>query len=205
MNKYHGFQGLAQKEINTHFIEACNQCDLSLIKYLLTSKELKKKANINAKNNEGLRLACLNGKAENQLEIVQYLLTSPQLKKHAEVTDNAFRDAAAFGKLEVIKYLLTSPELKQHADIHADQDYAFYAACKYERFDVLDFYCNDMKLQVTKEMIKQVDSNIVRGCDGEYEAYSYEAAMKIKSIIELAQKMNSELSDKTETKIKMKI
>jgi hypothetical protein len=176
-----------------------------LLAFLFTSKELKRKANINAQDNEGLRLACLHGKYDNQLEVVEYLLTSPQLKKHAQITDNAFRDAAAFGKLEVVKYLLTSPDLKEHANIHADQDYAFYAACKYERFDALDFYCNDLKLEVTKDMIKQVDDNIVRGVDGEYEDYSYESAMKIRGIIELANKMNTDLSDKPETKRKMKI
>lgn len=95
--------------------------------------------------------------------------------------------------------------MKKHADIHTDQNYAFFAACKYERFNVLDFYFNELKLPVTKEMIKQVDSNILRGCDGDYEAYSYENAMKIRAIIELANKMNQELTSKPETKKKMKI
>lgn len=171
----------------------------------MTSRDLKKKADITVKNNESLRLACINGKADNQLEVVEYLLTSLDLKKHAAITDESFTGAAAFGKIEVIKYLLTSPNLKKHADIHTDQDHAFFSTCKYERFDVLDFYLNDLKLPVTKETIKQVDSNIFRGCDGDYEVYSYASAMKKKAIIELANKMNQELPSKPNTKNKMKI
>lgn len=86
MNKY---QDLGQKEINAHFIDACSRCDLPLITYFLTSKELKKKA------------------------------------------------------------------------------------------------------------------NIVRGCDGDYEAYSYDNAMRIRAIVDLSNKMNTDLIDKPETKKKI--
>lgn len=56
-----------QKEINSYFIQACEKCDLPLISYFLKSRDLKKKADVTAKNNEGLKLACINGKADNQL------------------------------------------------------------------------------------------------------------------------------------------
>lgn len=203
MNDY---EKMNKKEINQHFIEACSRCDLPLIKYLLTSKELKPKADISTQNNDGLRLACLNGKASNQLEVVQYLLTSPELKKHADSThEYSFTNACAFGKIEVIKFLLTSPELKEHPSIHIDKDYAFYSACKYERFDVLDFYINELKLEVTPAMIFDVEKNILIEKEGAFEHYSYHNAMKIRNILDLAQKMNESLPNKNTSRIKNKI
>ena len=97
---------------------------LDIVKYLLSSPDLKKHANIHDKENQGwnaLLLAVSNG----DLEIVKYLLASPDLKEHANINSNINNDWNALligvssGNLEIVKYLLASSELKEHADINS--------------------------------------------------------------------------------------
>ena len=83
-NKY---KTLTQKKLNKVFINSCQKGHLEIVKYLLTSPELKEHANIHAQDDLGFRLACNYG----HLEIVKYLLTSPDLKEHADIhADNDY-------------------------------------------------------------------------------------------------------------------
>ena len=122
---------------------------LNIVKYLLSSPDLKEHANIHADNNYGIRWACENG----HLEVIKQLLASPELKEHADVhTDNdyGFSMACFKGHLEVVKYLLASPELKEHADIHAGYDCGFRWACERSHSGVIDFLIFDMNIEKTK-------------------------------------------------------
>ena len=101
-----------KEELNKQFINACQNDDLEIVQYLLTSPELTEHANIHAKNHEGFRLACEKG----HLEIVQYLLTSPELTEHADIhaqDDLGFRWACARGHLEVVKYLILDMSIEK--------------------------------------------------------------------------------------------
>ena len=57
-NKY---KTLTQKQLNEVFISSCQKGHLEIVKYLLTSPDLKEHADIHAKNHEGFRLACEKG------------------------------------------------------------------------------------------------------------------------------------------------
>ena len=108
-NKY---KTLTQKQLNKVFIDSCENGHLEVVKYLLTSHDLKEHADIHAKNDYGFRLACVNG----HLEIVQYLLTSAELKEHADIQaqDNlGFRWACFDGHLELVKYLILDMSIEK--------------------------------------------------------------------------------------------
>lgn len=65
-------------------IAAAQNGHLDIVRYLLTSSDLKNKPNINSKDIDGwdsLIYACRYG----HLEIVKYLLTSPDIKEHSNL------------------------------------------------------------------------------------------------------------------------
>lgn len=132
------FQHYSNYQLNNVFIQACEYGYLDVVKYLLTSTELTKHANIHAHDDAGFRWACENG----HLDIVKYLLTSPELTEHADIhayNDYGFRSACEYGHLDIVKYLLTSPELKEHADIHAKNNGGFQWACEPDHVHIIQY------------------------------------------------------------------
>ncbi len=132
------FKNYSQEELNNTFIKACKIGNLSMVRYLLTSPELKQHADIHAIEDSGFQWACEKG----HLHIVQYLLTSPELTEYADMhswSDVCFRVACANNHLKIVKYLLTSPELKSHANIHAMNDGGFLWACEQDCLDVIPY------------------------------------------------------------------
>ena len=108
-NKY---KTLTLKQLNEVFIDSCENGYLEVVKYLLTSPDLKEHADIHANNDYGFRLACQNG----HLEIVKYLLTSADLKEHADIhaqDDNGFRWACEKGHLEIVKFLILDMSIEK--------------------------------------------------------------------------------------------
>lgn len=99
--------------LNNAFLYACMNGNLSLVKFYLTSPELKMHANINAGAGpaEPIRQACRKG----QLEIIKYLLHSSDLKEHAYLDSKGFPfiSACETNQLEVVKYFLNKPEFKE--------------------------------------------------------------------------------------------
>lgn len=127
---YEEFKDLSQKELNHRYINACNQGNLEVIRYVLTSPELKHHADINTDNGFGLQAACEYG----DLTIVKYLIHSPELKENIIINgniDEGFLGACLLDDqrgFRLVEYLLTSPELKQHADINIDNGQGFIVA-----------------------------------------------------------------------------
>lgn len=75
---------MTQDALDDALIVASTKNNLPLVKELLTSEDLKCKANINIKNStkySALMNACYN----DSLEVVKYLLTSPDLREHADL------------------------------------------------------------------------------------------------------------------------
>ena len=106
------YKTLTPKQLNEVFIDSCSNGYLEVVKYLLTSPDLKEHADIDADNDYGFRLACENG----HLEVVKYLLTSPDLKEHADIhadNDSGFRWACSHGQLEVVKFLILDMSIEK--------------------------------------------------------------------------------------------
>jgi ankyrin repeat protein len=160
------------EEINNEFIQACAFGDLNKVKYLLTSSDLKEKANIHYKDDDGLTNACENG----HLNIVQYLLTSSELKEHIDLhsySDLAFVIACEKGNLKLVKYLLTSLDLKTHSDIHNYSNYALREICKYGYLELLDYLTTSKEIE---ERFEKQDWNIgfLEACkQKQYEIISF--------------------------------
>ena len=190
------YKKLNQEELNKRFIAACQNDDLGIVQYLLTSAELKEHANIHANNDLGFRWACQKG----HLEIVKYLLTSAELKEHADIhaqDDLGFINACFYGHLEVVKYLLTSPDLKEHADIHAENDWGFIWACYEGRLEVVKCLIIDMNIEKTIHIEKYLNENK----DKKY----VQQAIELFNKRELHQKLNENIKDNKEKVKKVKI
>lgn len=88
-------------------VMACDSGQLEVVKYLLTSPDLKVHSQLDM-DDHALERACANG----HLEVVKYLLTSPDLKEWANLnpnSNNAIYEAFKTGYFDVIKFILSDP------------------------------------------------------------------------------------------------
>ena len=141
--KFKEFHNYSKQEINSLFSGACTNNDQILIKYLLTSTDLKHNADIHFNDDFALRTACRKG----QLDFVRYYLASPDLKEHAniDIKDNyPFNMACSMDYLELVKYLLTSPDLKKHANLDIS---GFANACSYGNLDIVKYLLTSSDLK----------------------------------------------------------
>ena len=77
------YKTLTPKQLNEVFIDSCENGYLEVVKYLLTSPNLKEHADIHADNDSGFSLACANG----QLEIVKFLILDMSIEKTKHIED----------------------------------------------------------------------------------------------------------------------
>jgi hypothetical protein len=116
MNKYHK---LEQYDLDQCLIDACISNDIQLVKYLLTSPELSKHADINTMTNTNgmpLRTAFLN----KNFELANYLLASDELKEHANIhisNDDIFRTAFFKNHTDVLECLVFTYEIERTTNI----------------------------------------------------------------------------------------
>ena len=75
------YKKLNQEELNEQFIDACENGQLEVVKYLLTSAELTEHANIHARNDEGFIWACRYG----HLEVIKYLIIDMNIDKTIQI------------------------------------------------------------------------------------------------------------------------
>ena len=103
-NKY---KTLTQKQLNKVFIDSCQKGHLEIVKYLLTSPDLKEHANIHAQDDLGFRWACEQG----YLEVIKYLIIDMNIdkKNYIETYLNENKDN---------KYVQQAIELFNTRDLH---------------------------------------------------------------------------------------
>jgi ankyrin repeat protein len=135
-------------EIDIHFNKeyflekACEYGRLNIVKYLLTSPDLKDHCNITASNNYCFQIACMNG----HIDVVKYMACSPELKVHSDILDAnnyALQLACQNNHVEVVRYLLTSPDLEIHPDINDSTHDSFKLASLRNSLDVLQYLIFD--------------------------------------------------------------
>jgi len=113
---YNKYKKMVSKELNNALESCCISGDLNEVKYLLTSPDLKSRANPTVHTNSPLFLACREG----HLHIVKYLLSSPELKKHADIysdSNRCFKTICAFGRLDIAEYLIFDYQIEKTQDI----------------------------------------------------------------------------------------
>jgi len=110
------YNKLTQNELNNEFQGACHIGNLNLVKYLLTSTELKNHADIASTSYvgiSGLDEACRHG----HLDVVKYLLTSTEIQVNEDIharKDNPFKYALENNHLEVIRFLIFDMNLEKN-------------------------------------------------------------------------------------------
>jgi ankyrin repeat protein len=138
-----------------HFLElACEYGRLNIVKYLLTSPNLKEHCDIAANNNYCFQMACMKG----HIDIVKYMAASPELKTHSNVLDAnnyALQLACQNNYVEVVSYLLTSPDLKSHPNMNDSSHASFKLASFKNNLDVLQYLIFDYHIEKT-DHIKSV-------------------------------------------------
>lgn len=147
--------------LNQTYLHACEKGDLELIKFILTSKDLKKHANPYIFNDGCLSIAC----KENYIEIVKYFLTTNDLERILNIhTDNEkpLQTACYKGNYEIAKYLLTSQELKEHANITNNNDEILIATCKGANVDLLDYLLTSSDLTNNLTINKKIIPNLIK-------------------------------------------
>ena len=77
------YKTLTQEQLNEVFIDSCEKGHLEVVKYLLTSPNLKEHADIHADNDSGFRWACSDG----QLEVVKFLILDMSIEKTKHIED----------------------------------------------------------------------------------------------------------------------
>ena len=77
------YKKLNQEKLNEQFIDACQNNDLDIVQYLLTSAELTEHADIHAENDLGFRRALICG----YLEVIKYLIIDMNIEKTIHIED----------------------------------------------------------------------------------------------------------------------
>lgn len=181
--------------ITTGFKTAAYDGQLSLIKYLLTSPELKRNSDIHYDDDYALVMSSYKGK----LNTVKYLLTSPDLKEHADISarDNcSFIFAAQANQLDVVKFLMESSELKEHSKINECSPIkkmnAFMSACAFNAVDAVKYLANCKKLNVEQALYQLNEDSmnaLMLACDNQSDRKIIEIIiLEMEFIIEEATK-----------------
>lgn len=115
--------GLADIHYKNDWIlqEACYNGNLDLVKFLLTSEDLKEKANIHAEGDSPLLHAC----KERKYDVLVFLLASEDLKEKADIhaqEDYVFELAVKNDDSDIVRFLLSSSLLKDKINLakHVD-------------------------------------------------------------------------------------
>jgi ankyrin repeat protein len=160
---YANLKTLSQEDLSKELEKACDKNDAEKVKYLLESKELYIRPNINGAEStkeydeHPIIKICTIG----NLELLDYILTLPSLKvKFKNLEDQLSRGlvrACEKNHLELIKYILTSPRIETHANINYRDDEALSWACTYGNLEVVKY------LLTSPELKKHADINCRNG------------------------------------------
>lgn len=161
------YQDMDEKQLGQELLEACEYGSLEIVKYLLSSSELKKQPNIHYKDIFGwnaLMWACANG----HLEIVKYLLTNSELKEHSNILEinndleSVLILSCESAHLEIVNYLLTSPELKKNSNIYhknKDGEDALMYASYNNNLDIVKYLILEINMKIDDSTLNWLKGN----------------------------------------------
>ena len=173
-----GFLRAYKQKVNRSFLLACQNGHLDVAQYLLTSEELKYRADIGLCD-EALFLACGRGR----LNVVQYLLTGKDLKKNANIHtrgNGAVLEACKYGHFDIVKYLLTGI-LPEDGGSRPKQEYwvdatekprelatvygALESASRHGWLDIVKFFMEDENIKDKVDLHEDNDAALLGAID----------------------------------------
>lgn len=144
------------------FNRACRDGQLEVVKYVLTSDELKVRADPTSGDSFSLRFASA-GTTKTHFEIVKLLLTgsSSTLDIHV-LHDYPLKAACQHGNLQTVIFLLTSPTLTEHADPYAMANDGQYSdslafAASHHQQAVVEWLINEYGFMSSPETIQYLE------------------------------------------------
>ncbi len=186
------YRSMSQEELNSELLNACDNGDLEIISYVLTSPELNIHANIHY--SEGLALFC--GINQENLEVVKYLLSSSELKEHASIqnkNNQALGISCYLANFELVKFLLSAPELKEHADFFAEKAHFFKLCCEQESYEIIHYLIFEYNLEKTEDIQQYLNA---------YPSPSWTFLDKVRDMFEMRDfkvKLENSLEEKNNT------
>lgn len=162
MSLYEKFITLEQYELDQHFVDACRENNLEVIRYLLTSPELNIHANISNNSDLALRLAAKEG----HLDIIKYLLLSPELAIHANVETNnhyAMKTSCVNKHYEMLHFLLTQAYPQENRE--NNNEMAFKTAFNFKRPEVLRYLISELNINKTTAIIEFLENHPGELCE----------------------------------------
>jgi ankyrin repeat protein len=191
------------------FLIACGSGNLESVRYLLTSNDLEKKADIHFMSDTALSKATAGG----FLEIVEYLTASPELTDHISkplsfnsaltqaVNNSSINPLTQVNeRLQIFEYLLSSPKLTTHADVHSDKDMLIKFLCRRNNTEFLEFIICNMNMEKT-DYVKQYLSEPTVDLN---EKSCIDYAEKLFKLRDLNNKLNINLNDSSTLEKKKK-
>lgn len=129
---------------------------LSVIKYLLHSKDLLFNADLTYHSHEALRTLC----TKKHTQCIEYLLTAPEVSTYAKINEikNSILEIVFDGEnITLLDKLLTSPELKnKFAHLHSHDDYVFLHALGNKNLGFIKNLIFEYDLQKTQKIIEHL-------------------------------------------------
>jgi ankyrin repeat protein len=148
MSKYDKeFKTLSDQDLNDFlnsvYLDACEKGDLDQLKYILTSPELEKHANLNEYYCFVLNFACDDGK----LEFANYLLNFDNYQTIIADRNVGLILASGNGHLDIVRYMLTTPIIKDTYNNQDDLDLSLQSACGEGHLEVVRYLLTSPELE----------------------------------------------------------
>lgn len=103
------------------FVKICENGNIKALKYIVKSRILKDKLDVEYKRNSALILACSRGHSD----IVKYLIQSPELKQNAtidigyeNILEACFNNNKDQGKLDIVKFFILDLKIKNTTNLN---------------------------------------------------------------------------------------
>jgi hypothetical protein len=142
-------------------IAVCQQGSLPVLKYLLTSSDLKEHAYVHAREDEGFRQACING----HIPIIDYLLNLPCMtqsdKVYQSMIDWGFLNACMYDQVQVAEFFLSDSHLAYHPNIHLQNDLAFIKALNAVNSKIISYFIFEKEIEQTVHIMNYIEKSFL--------------------------------------------
>lgn len=114
MAKANRYQKMTIEQLDRELINACQNGDIEIVKYILTSPDLNQNSNINTLSNNAVSFARL----KDHFEVFAYLLSSPLFDKNTYDYSSDFNHCCRRNKTKFIDYFIFDYKIEKTDEIN---------------------------------------------------------------------------------------